>query len=170
VNALSPRDRTATRQDYRTPQDLRHAVEKRFGLISLDLAAADGDEIVPLGKHYTPEEDSLKQDWLESIRTGVAWLNPPFRVIAPFALKCARWAIEAQHAGRVGPVICMLVPASIGSLWWASHVQKHAVVYALAPRITFHGEKDPFTKDCAICVYDPRHWPASTNVDLWRWK
>lgn len=170
MNATAPRDRTKTKQDYRTPQDLRHAVEKRFGLISIDLASSDGDEIVPLVKHYTPEENSLEQDWLEAIRTGVAWLNPPFGNIAPFAEKCATWTIHAREFGRVGPVICMLVPASVDARWWAEHVRTWAIVYALAPRVTFHGETQPYPKACAVCVYDPRHAPTSAAVELWRWK
>lgn len=168
--ATTPRDRTETKQDYRTPQELRHAVEKRFGLISIDLAASDGDEIVPLVKHFTPQEDALKQAWLEAIRTGVAWLNPPFRDIGPFAEMCADWVINARNAGRGGAVIAMLVPASVGARWWEHHVHTRAIVYALAPRITFHGETQPYPKDCALCVYDPRHTPTSNSVHLWRWK
>lgn len=168
--ATSPRDRTKMKQDYRTPQDLRHAVEKRFGGITIDLAAADGDEIVPLVRHFTPEEDALKQNWLEAIHSGVAWLNPPFSSIAPFAELAEKWCGDARRDGRVGAVICMLVLASVDAVWWDSFVRGAAIVYALAPRVTFHGETQPYPKACAICVYDPRHAPTSATVELWRWK
>jgi len=170
MGATAPRDRTKTRQDIRTPQIFRHAVEKRFGGITIDLAAADGDEIIPLVKHFTPEEDSLKQDWLDAIRAGVAWLNPPFGNIADFAAKCAAWTISAREAGRVGSVICMLVPASVDARWWEESVRTWAIVYALASRVTFVGETQPYPKPLALCVYDPRHTPASSAVHLWRWK
>lgn len=171
VIATTPRDRTKTKQDYRTPQDLRRAVERRFGMISIDLAASDGDEIVPLVKHFTPEEDSLKQNWLEAIVATVAWLNPPFKDIARFSSKCVEWRREARvrEAGISPAVICMLVPASVDSIWWNQNVRGNAIAYALAPRITFAGETEPYPKPCALCVYDPRH-EATNELHNWRWK
>jgi len=170
MGATTPRDRTKTKQDYRTPQELRRAVEQRFGGITIDLAASDGHEIVRLVKHFTPEEDSLAQDWDEAIRAGVAWLNPPFKRIAEFSAKCSEWTMRAGREGRSNAIICMLVPASVDSRWWDDSVRTFAMVYALAPRVTFEGETQPYPKPCVLCVYDPRHVRVSAAVELWRWK
>lgn len=166
MTATSPRDRTVTRQYYRTPPELREAVEKRFGQIIFDLAATDGHEIVPLCRHFTPEEDSLAQPWPTLTGPGVLWLNPPFKNIAAWAAKCAAWRGTASP----GALIALLVPLSGDSHWWHDSVRGKAIVYALAPRVTFVGESQGFPKPLALCIFDTRHAPASTGIELWRWK
>jgi phage N-6-adenine-methyltransferase len=143
-----------SKQDYGTPKDLIAAIEKRFGFLSVDLAARKDNAICP--DFVTPEEDSLSVDWRKF--GGTAWLNPPYAKIAPWARKCA--ASAGPHLR-----ILMLVPAAVGSNWYAEHVHGKAMVFALSPRITFVGESMPYVKDVILAAYGF----GVTGFDLWRW-
>lgn len=164
--ATSPRARSMN-QDIRTPAEVVNAVENRFGQIVLDLAAKDGDEVRPGMAHITPEQDSLKTPWPTRRHvSGVYWLNPPFADIGPWAVKCVRWMREANP----GVALALLVPASVGASWWQHAVRGCAIVYAVTPRITFVGSMQPYPKDLALAIYDPRHQTPDASVLAWRWK
>lgn len=66
---------------------------------------------------------------------------------------------------RAGLNILMLVPASVGTHWFAQHVVPHAHVLYLAPRLTFVGETAPYPKDLMLCVY--AH--GLTGSSCWQW-
>lgn len=145
-----------SRQDYGTPRDLLDVVERGFGAIGFDLAASDENAVAP--SYYTEADDALgvSTPWPSD---RLCWLNPPFARIAPWAARCA---IEA-HAGKR---ILLLVPASIGSAWFASYVHKRSLVLALRPRLTFDGCSTPYPKDCILAVYGF----GETGFDVWEWK
>ena len=146
-------NRHASRQDYETPWELIHAVERSFGALDWDLACTEENKKAPNG--LTVEQDSLSQDWTKL--DGHLWLNPPFADIGPWAKKCM----------ESGARITMLVPASIDSRWFADYVYGRATVIAVAPRIPFDG-KNPFPKPCMLCVYGTAK--PTTTLLLWRWK
>jgi phage N-6-adenine-methyltransferase len=155
--------RGASKQDYATPKELIGAVTRRFGLIDFDLAAT-GDNAVasrffgPATDHYRKCEgvDSLAQDW--NRLQGRLWLNPPFDRIEPWAAKCAACDID-------GTSIFFLVPASVGSEWFAKYVDGKARVYFLRPRLSFDG-KNPYPKDCLLAVYSD----SDPGYECWRWR
>jgi phage N-6-adenine-methyltransferase len=148
-----------SKQDYGTPRIFLDAVERRFGKLSFDLAAHSDNCVV--GSYYGPGstlgEDSLVQDWAKL--NGGLWLNPPFGDISPWAKKCA--STECHYG--VSRAIFFLVPASVGSNWYADHVHGKALVLALRPRLSFDG-KNPFPKDCILACYG-----AQPEFDLWPW-
>lgn len=156
--SMPEQNRGSSRQDYETPDDLIEAVTLRFGEIGFDLAATRENS---KGKRcLTPETDSLKAMW--QIYDGeIAWLNPPFADINPWAAKCAETAVELSGGSR----ILLLVPASIGSEWFRANVHGKAFVHALNPRLTFKGCTSPYPKDCLLAEYG-----ASPGFDVWRWK
>lgn len=131
-----------SKQDYGTDPKFLAAIERRFGKIGFDLAARADNAVVL--DFYSPEQDSLKQDWtLPGVQ--VAFLNPPFADIRPWAEKCEsvrnlpRWTL-------------MLVPASMGSRWWADHVLDKCQADGIT-RITFVGETIGYPKDLALLAY-----------------
>jgi phage N-6-adenine-methyltransferase len=132
-----------TKQDYQTPREFIAAVERRFGTLTVDLAAHAGN--TQCSGYFNAEADSLKQDWTKSELGYVAWLNPPFANIRPWAAKCEsvrllpRWTL-------------LLVPASIGTGWYADHVAGKAMVFGI-PRITFVGTDAPYPKDLMLCAF-----------------
>lgn len=155
-----------TKQDYRTPKEFIDAVAVRFGRPTFDLCATDGEQIDGVDYWFSPEMDSLKQSWAD-LRTPseddptprVVWLNPPFKNIEPWAKKLVsecrllkRWTL-------------MLVPASIGTAWFAEHIQGKALVLGLSPRLTFGGCDAPYPKDLMlVCV-----GYGVVGFDTWRW-
>jgi phage N-6-adenine-methyltransferase len=149
-----------SRQDYCTPRKLIDAVVLRFGPIVWDLAAHEKNHISPnwYGQGSEFSTDSLKKslDWASTAPGKLLWLNPPFGDISPWASKCA------DSCDR-GAKIAFLVPASIGSEWFAKYVYAKSLVLALRPRISFDG-KNPYPKDCILCIYGE---PPGFN--LWKW-
>ena len=148
--------RGTSRQDYQTPVDFLVAVGKRFGPLSVDLAARFDNTVAP--QFIGPELDSLTEQWHK--RKGLLWLNPPFDKISPWACKCA-------NESKLGARILFLVPASVGSNWFAEHVHNHAHVLLLNGRLSFDGVA-PFPKDCILACYG--FHDLKPGYDVWRWK
>lgn len=133
--------RGSSKQDYATPWPLIHAIESRWGKITVDLAASAENAKAPTW--FDEARDSFTVAWHEF--DGLLFLNPPFANIAPWAAKCAaEW--------RLGARIAFLVPAAVGSRWFLDHVHGKAMVCPLLPRVSFDG-KNPYPKDCMVCVY-----------------
>jgi phage N-6-adenine-methyltransferase len=156
-----PRQKPATsEQTVCTPLEFIAAVERRFGLITCDLAATRENAVHPnfLGPGSKYSEDALSVSW-QGPAGPVLWLNPPYS-------RCADFAKKAAEEGAKGARVHMLVPASVGSNWFADHVHGKALVLALRPRLTFVGHRWPFPKDLLLCVYGPFVVPG---FGLWKW-
>lgn len=160
-------NRGSSKQDYQTPPDFMEAVVKRFGPISFDLAATLENKQSPsvdLGNgewchnFLSEHENSLDPKCNWSSIDGNLWLNPPYSDIEPWARKCS----EYSNLGR----ILFLVPASVGSEWYARWVERKAYVLALRPRLTFVGCEDPYPRDCILAVYGS----GFHGFDTWKWK
>jgi phage N-6-adenine-methyltransferase len=151
-------NRGRSKQDYGTPRVLLDAVEARFGPIVCDLAATAENKVT--GLFYGPEDDSLRQDWAGDFPDGNLWLNPPFGGIYDWAEKCRK-----ESKRRTGHIL-FLTPASIGTMWFADNVKKHAYVLALTPRLTFNGATDPYPKDCILSVFGH----GFRGFDMWHWQ
>lgn len=147
--------RGASKQDYRTPADFMAAVTARFGPISFDLAALA--ENTQHKNFFSIRDNSLVQDWHKL--HGLLWLNPPFDNITPWAKKCAE---ERERGAR----IAFLVPASVGSNWFADYVFPNAFTWALTGRLCFDGIA-PYPKDCQLSLFTPE---GTTGFNVWRWK
>jgi phage N-6-adenine-methyltransferase len=143
-------------QTVGTPDDLIDAVEARFGKLFVDLASdkrnAKAEEFI------TPEQDSLKAKWRD-YSDQIMWLNPPFGDIPPWAAKCAR--TKLRRGGR----ILLLVPAGVGTNWFAESIFEKALVLFLRSRVKFVGHKQGFPKDLMLCVYGEK-----PGIELWDWK
>lgn len=151
--------RGRSEQAVETPPDFLAAVRARFGAPSFDLACTWENAKAP--SHLSG--DSLREDWSEIC--GPAWLNPPYGDIAPWVRKAAETTQYPMRPHGSRPKILVLVPASIGSEWFAAHVHDRALVLALRPRITFVGHAHPYPKDLMLLVYGER-----PGFELWKWK
>jgi len=141
------------KQNYETPQALIAACERRWGRLAIDLAA---DEANKKADVYIGEaEDSLKTPWPAH---ALCWLNPPFANIEPWARKC-----EEHMLG--GGNVLLLVPASVGALWFANHIANKADVYLLTKRVSYDG-KSPYPKDCIIAHFHPE---SLGKWEAWDW-
>lgn len=159
--------RGKSEQEVGTPRVFLDAVEERFGALDWDLAAnasnrvngADGlgreDYFGP--DHPRPEyRDALAIEWDIA---GNLWCNPPFSNIAPWAAKCAAARL------RLGWTF-LLVPASVGSNWYAELVHGKAYVMFLLQRLTFVGSSDPYPRDLLLAAYGY----GVQGSETWRWK
>lgn len=174
---MAPKQKAAGRgkQDYGTPRAFLDAIERQYGPIGLDLACTKANMVAPCGIAIDAELDSLAQSWVAPMvwnKAGnvveglseaieVAFLNPPFAQIAPWASKVAecrwlrRWTL-------------MLVPASMGSRWWADHVLGQTMVFGI-PRMAFvdDGEaSDIYPKDLALVAAGY----GVAGVSYWDWR
>ena len=145
----------SSKQNYKTPREFINAVERRFGKLTFDLAA-DSRNTVVKGRYFSTKHDSLKQNWSHRALGSNLWLNPPYGDIAPWAERCALFRSTKQ--------IFFLVPASVGSNWFAEHVHEKALVLLLSPRLSFDGQ-NPYPKDVLLACYG-----LAPGYETWRWK
>ena len=144
------------KQDYQTPADFMAAVCQRFGQLGVDLAGDARNAQAPLV--VTEAHDSLTLDWADFDCTR--WLNPPFAHLAPWVERCA------ALRDNLHPTL-LLVPASVGSEWWAQYVDGVALALFCRPRLSFVGCDQPYPRDVALCVYG-RAFTA--GYECWRWR
>ena len=97
--------------------------------------------------------DALTQNWTGP---GLAFLNPPYDNIAPWAKKCA----ESKRR------IAFLVPLTCSN-WAANYVHGHALVLGLRPRLRFVGHEQGYPKDLMLAIYGVT--PADRRFECWRW-
>lgn len=149
-------------QGFRTPPDFLRACERKFGVtLGFDLACTREDAVAANGFAY-PESDALAKPWPQMPYGTVAWCNPPYARSSAFA----RVASESKHCRTL-----MLVPASVGTAWFAEYVHPHALVVFLRPRLTFlHPDGTvmpaPINRDLMLCAYG---WPPGVVVcEDWR--
>ena len=150
-----------SKQDYQTPPAFVAAVKAMLGIeeFAMDLAASRENSVTGGVAFYGEAEDSLKQAWWQLAAGRWCWLNPPFARIGP-------WVEKADEECELGQRIAMLLPAGIGTDWYAKHVHGKCHVLALRPRLTFVGETAPYPKDLMLCLYDgPR-----VGFSTWDWR
>jgi phage N-6-adenine-methyltransferase len=151
-------------QTYETPKDLLDAIKMQWEIEAFDVDLAAQDAASSKGLEFiSPEQDSLATPWPFG---ADLWLNPPFKNITPWVRKAAEW--HRDPGQFYGGLLLMLLPAAVGSNWYRDHVEPHARVHVLNPRITYVGHTDPYPKDCMLIE-------LGVGVELpsfqtWRWK
>lgn len=144
-------------QVVETPPDFIKAIKSRLGIHEFAIDLAANKDNAKAHQFYSEDDDALIQGW---VFEGWDWCNPPYSDIEPWVAKAA---IESQKGAKVA----MLLPASVGSNWWATHVDRKAYVTFLNGRITFEGHTGPYPKDLVLLLYAPFLRGGST---VWRWK
>lgn len=139
-----------------TPTEFMNILTSRLGIdkFGIDLAASADNTVAD--DYYTEENDSLVQPW-----TDYAWAycNPPYADIEP-------WVRKAWTESHKGANIAMLLPASVGSNWWRTYVDKKAYVLLLNGRLTFKGHTSPYPKDLVVLLYNSF---GASGYEVWKW-
>jgi phage N-6-adenine-methyltransferase len=137
-----PQRRGKSKQDFQTPKDFLYAIESRFGVIAIDLAARKDNAVCE--QFISPEQDSLKQDWaaLRMLPGEVAFVNPPFSDLDP-------WAAQLETTRYCSWWTLMLCPASVSSNWYIEHVRGKVVEFSM-PRLKFIGADSTYPKDLIL--------------------
>lgn len=151
-------------QEVGTPRAFLDAVEERFGKLAWDLAADESNHVTEgwSGPGSAKQPDSLLGAWW-ALPPGLLWLNPPFGNIGEWAAKCAGWRDLPGPGWQQR--IALLVPASVGTNWFAEYVDGRALVLFLRPRLTFVGHTAPYPKDLMLVVYGEK-----PGYECWRWR
>jgi hypothetical protein len=162
-----------SKQDYQTQIELVRAVEKRFGKITLDLAARSYNKICdkylapctgPEGPLPFDKEaygiDSFDYCWADIYYElqGLFWLNCEFGDIDRWSAKCKK---EAENGAK----IALLIPYGTTKAFM-KNVLANADVYLLEGRLHFI-KGQSFPKDCLIAIYSKY---TSGNIYFWDWK
>lgn len=156
---------TKSKQDFGTPDEFYRAVCWRFGTPQIDLAARADNTLCD--RFISPEENTLVTPWPEGI---IRWLNNEFGKTAKYVAKCRRVAEQDS----IGTTI-QLIPASIGSNWFAKHCEGVAEVIAIRPRLVFKGTEpnpkdgrlDCYPKDLMLLIWGAAATPG--KLSTWRW-
>lgn len=152
-----------SRQDYGTPPDLLMAVQNRLGQpFGFDVACTSTNSVAARGFYFDRGENALAGEisWARHARGKWAWLNSPYD-------RLDLWTERASWEAALGLSLAMLVPASVGSLWWKQYVEPFAYALHLCPRVTFVGETTPYPKDTSILIYTPLRL---RGAETWVWK
>ncbi len=161
-----------SKQNYGTPWEFLTPTAKLFGPIVFDLAAEEKNK-----KHHryfakalkgkckskicqAVAHDSFAQDWAALTKKygGILWLNPPFK-------KILRWVLKCLEESRRGANVVMLSSAAVGSDWYLKKVFGVADTIILNGRLTFDDE--PFMRDLMLTHW----WPGMTGkMSIWDWR
>ncbi|WEM33137.1 DNA modification methyltransferase [Escherichia phage EJP2] len=84
-------------QTWNTPRDLWNKINAVWKF-TLDAACLENSALCE--KYFTPEDDSLEQDWGDNI----VWLNPPYNDLKT-------WLSKAVQEYKKGSTVVILVPS-----------------------------------------------------------
>lgn len=148
---------TSEQTVYTTPE-LLASIQARFGLIGFD-AASNNAHVCRFwaGPGSAIATDGLVIDWP---RDCIVWINPPFAQCRAWARKCAA---EADRGVRS----LLLTPLSPETSWYEQHVEGHALVLALRPRVRFVGHSADFPKGLMLSCFGFGETP---RLETWRWR
>ena len=129
-------------EEWSTPQDLFDELDRMF---HFTLDPCSTDENKKCEKHYTKEQDGLKQDW-----TGeTVFCNPPYgRGIEQWCKKCY------EHSQNGGTAV-LLVHARTDTKWFHKWVYHKAELVFVKGRLHFGGSKWSAPFPSMIAVYRP---------------
>lgn len=136
---------SSNKQDWETPQDLFNEIDEEYP-ISFDLAANNNNKHV---NFFSPEEDSLKQDWNDLRKYGEnGFLNPPYsNFIVPFIKKAA----ETTNIR-----IIALLPARTDTRWFHDFIYKreNTEIRFLKGRLKFSNSKTAAPFPSMIVIFN----------------
>jgi len=151
-----------------TPIEFLQAVEARFGTISFDLAANYENNVVRrlqtidgersrnyyFGPGSLLHVNSFMKQW--SGLGDLAWLNPPFEDIEPWAERCHLQC--ALHRQR----IALQLPAAVCTNYFIENINPYAYVLEVTPRV-YKTE----VRDVCLAMFEPSGYKGR---EVWRWK
>ena len=119
---------TSNSNEWETPKDLFDMLDAEFHF-TLDVCSTD--ENAKCLKHYTKEQDGLKQDW-----TGeTVWCNPPYgKGMDAWCRKCLEHSIG-------GGTAVMLIPARTDTKAFHDYIYGKAEIRFIRGRLRFGGSK-----------------------------
>ena len=134
---------TSNSNEWETPKDLFDMLDAEFHF-TLDVCSTD--ENAKCLKHYTKEQDGLKQDW-----TGeTVWCNHPYgKGMDAWCRKCLEHSIG-------GGTAVMLIPARTDTKAFHDYIYGKAEIRFIRGRLRFGGSKKSAPFPSMVVVYHCR--------------
>lgn len=110
--------------EWETPQDLFDKLNKEFNF-TLDPCSTHDN--FKCKKHYTIEEDGLKQDWFGE----VVFVNPPY------GREISKWVKKSYEEWQKGVTVVMLIPSRTDTKWFHDYILGKAEVRFIKGRLKF---------------------------------
>ena len=116
---------SSERDDWETPRDVFERCDEVW---HFELDAASNDKNALCERHFTKEQDGLKQEW-----GGVrVWCNPPY------GREIGKWVEKAWHESHEnGAIVVMLLPARTDTRWFHDYCAKADEIALLRGRLKF---------------------------------
>lgn len=109
-----------------------------------DLDPCSTDDNAKCKRHFTAEQDGLKQEW-----SGRVFMNPPYgRVIAKWVKK----AYESVMGGGTQICVCLL-PSRTDTAWFHEYCMK-GEVWFVKGRLRFNNSKENAPFPSMIVIFD----------------
>ena len=99
----------SNKDDWETPRELFESLDAEFHF-TLDAASSDANALCE--KHFTIEDDGLKQSW----QGETVWCNPPY------GRQIRKWIQKADDEAKNGTTTVMLIPARTDTKWFRDFV------------------------------------------------
>lgn len=137
--------------EWETPQMLFDELNAEF---SFTLDPCSTDENAKCAKHYTKEQDGLKQDW-----TGeVIYCNPPYGREMP------KWIKKCYEHFKNGGVAVMLIPARTDTKAFHEYIYGKAELRFIKGRLHFGNSKNSAPFPSMIVIYKHERSLNNENV------
>jgi site-specific DNA-methyltransferase (adenine-specific) len=132
---------SSQKDDWETPQELFDQLDRMF---HFTLDAASSDENAKCEKHFTAEDDGLKQNW----GGEVVWLNPPY------GRQIGKWVQKAFEEGqKPNTFIVCLLPARTDTAWFHDYCLPYGRIEFIRGRIRFCGSQYDAPFPSMVVVY-----------------
>lgn len=125
--------------EWATPQSFFDALNREF---SFTLDPCSTHENAKCEKHYTKEDDGLKQDW----GGQVVFCNPPYGRELP------KWVKKCYEESRRADVV-MLIPARTDTRWFHDYIYGKAEIRFIKGRLKFGNAKQSAPFPSMVVIY-----------------
>ena len=138
---------SSQKDDWETPQELFDQLDRMF---HFTLDAASTDENAKCEKHFTAEDDGLKQSWAGE----TVWLNPPY------GRQIGKWVQKAFEEGqKPNTFIVCLLPARTDTAWFHDYIyrQKGVEIRFIKGRLRFGNSTNSAPFPSMVVIFNNQH-------------
>lgn len=115
--------------EWTTPDYFFKDLNKEF---NFTLDPCSTHENAKCQKHFTKEEDGLKQNWSNDI----VFCNPPYGKELPL------WIEKAYNENKKGALVVLLIPARTDTKYFHKYIYNQHEIRFLKGRLKFNGSKN----------------------------
>ena len=126
--------------EWATPMEFFKELDKEF---HFTLDPCSTHENAKCEKHYTKEDDGLKQDW----GGQVVFCNPPYGRELP------KWVKKCYDESKKGTLVVMLIPARTDTRWFHDWIYGKAEIRFIKGRLKFGDSKQSAPFPSMVVVY-----------------